>query len=260
MRPLDYKFISGQKHLTYDSIRRYVLNELTRMAKDEASSHIETCPRCRSIKHSLANPERRPAKSMSFQIPAKIWWAALILALTAGVIVAGVSFLRSTAEEPMTFEEPIEENQPTEIPAESEAAPVLEAIDTLSEVVDEPQVTDPITPNKKFDEYIAKPQTQTRPQVKGIYGKITQDGQPVAGVTVMTPGSSRARLTDASGKYYIQVPSQARSLIFIHQGKQLIKSIDANSRRLDLQLNSENMTYPQRPEPTLEVSPDSVGK
>jgi len=259
MRPLDYKFINGQKHLTYDSIRRCVLNELSEKSKDEANSHIETCPRCRSIKHSLSNPQRPATGRKSFDISPKILWSALIVLMTAGVITAGYLFMKPTPSEPINFEESAVVNQPAEIPAESEAAPVLEAIDTLSEVVDEPKVSDPISPNKKFDNYIEKPQNQTRPQVRGIYGKITQEGQPVSGVTVMTPGSSKARITDNSGKYYIQVPSSARSLIFIYQGKQLIKPINADSRRLDLQLNSEDMSYPRRPEPTLEVSPDSVG-
>ncbi len=258
MRALDYKLVKGQKHLTYDTIRRFVLDELSKLSRDEANSHIQTCPRCRSIKYCLTNPHRAPRKGFSLNIPTKVWWAALILLLISGVVIAASVLFKPVPADPVSFQEPVVENAPIQAPVESEAAPVLEAIDTLSEAVDEPQVSEAVE-NKKFDNYIEKPQNQTRPQVRGIYGKITLEGQPVSGVTVMTPGSSRARLTDASGKYYIQVPARARSLIFIYQGKQLIKSIDSNSRRLDLQLNSENMAYPQRPEPTVEVSPDSIG-
>ncbi len=259
MRPLDYKTIGEENHLTFDSIRRYVLKELSQLGEEEAKSHIEGCPRCRSIEQSLAFPSSYRRNNIQDRYMPKVWWGVLLFVLALGILTT-YFVLRNSPSEPVSLQEvniPIA-NSEAEVPVESEAAPVLEAIDTLSQITDEPTVADPISTNKKFDNYIEKPQNQPQPQVRGIYGKITQDGQPVPGVTVMTPGSSKARITDATGKYYIQVPSYAKSLIFIYQGKQLVKGISSSSRRLDLQLNGEDMTYPTRPATAPGASNDSL--
>ncbi len=253
MRPLEYKNIGEEKHLTFDSIRRMVLKELSDLAEKEASDHIQQCPRCRSIQQSLAYPaDSRKNAPVELQLP-RFLWVALILISIAGLVMAAFFYLKEP-KEPLTEELPIEDAQATvvpnpdeQVPPESEVAPVLEAIDTLSQINEEPPtLPDAVSANKKFDNYIEKPPNQVQNRVRGIYGKITNNGDPVSGVTVMTPGSNKAKVTDHTGKYYIQVSNRARSLIFIYQGKQVVKTIPSNSRRLDLQLNFEEMTYPSR--------------
>ena len=253
MRPLEYKYIGEERHLTYDSIRRLVLKELSNLGEAEALEHISQCPRCRSIQHSLAYPAESRKSSLSYQIP-KVWWIAALLVSLTGMVLAAVYFLKDQSQpvsEVMEMEVPPGDlGTVDELPDQTEeVAPVLEAIDTMSEITDEPPtLPDPVSPNKKFDDYIEQPKNQVQNRLRGIYGKITNDGQPVSGVTVMTPGSNTARISDHNGKYYIQVSTRTKSLIFIYQGKQVVKSIDPNSRRLDLQLNIEEMSYPSRPE------------
>ena len=99
--------------------------------------------------------------------------------------------------------------------------------------------------NKQFDEYIEKEQTQNRVKLRGIYGKITANGKPLPGVTVIVPGSRSGRVSDAGGKYYIQVPRGANSLLFIYQGKQLRKPLDDDKRRLDINLKLESLPFPE---------------
>ena len=136
-------------------------------------------------------------------------------------------------------------NETSPEPEGQVVAPVLEAIDTLSQINDEPEVEAPVAPNKQFDSYIETEQSQPHLRLWGIYGKITGNGQPLAGVTVMVPGSSTARVSDQGGKYYIQVPRNTRELVFIYQGRQLVKELDPDSRRLDIHLKMNEMTYPE---------------
>ena len=82
-------------------------------------------------------------------------------------------------------------------------------------------------------------------KVRGIYGKIMANGKPLEGVTVMVPGSGIAKVSNAEGKYYIQVPTNIDSLKFIYQGKQLVKELDPTLRNHDLYLKIDRLTYPQ---------------
>ncbi len=260
MQPLEYKNIGEEKHLTFDSIRRLVLKELSDLSEKEARNHIQQCHRCRSIQQSLAFPEDARKAKLPDQYLPKIWWSALILILVAGLLTAAYIFWQSNPFPATSTPLPVEASQTAEAQEDPEednqAAPVLEAIDTLAQVNEEPEETQ--VSNKKFDNYIEQPKNQPQTRLRGIYGKITNDGQPVSGVTVMVPGSKKARVSDATGKYYIQVPVYAQSLIFIHQGKQLVKPLSSQSRRLDLKLNSEELNYPSRPENLVVEEADSI--
>jgi hypothetical protein len=76
-----------------------------------------------------------------------------------------------------------------------------------------------------------------------IHGLITANDQPLQGVTVMVPDSKTARVSNADGKYFIQVPDSTTVLVFIYQGKQLLKELDVITGRMDINLTPENMEY-----------------
>jgi len=80
---------------------------------------------------------------------------------------------------------------------------------------------------------------------KGIYGKITAAGKPLQGVTVMQPGRRNAKVTNSSGNYYIKVPQNISSLLVIYQGKQTLVALDPASKKQDIDLSIENMTFPE---------------
>ncbi len=250
MQPLEYKNIGGEEHLTFDSIRRLVLHELSDLSEREAKTHIDNCSRCQGIYASLANPgEIRQSTGNNYVFRPMIMGLLLVLLLM--VTAASILYFGSesaTSEE--TTESPeVAVINPDPVPEVSEqeesVAPVIEAIDTLAQISEEPDIAPPIPTNKQFDEYIEKEQSEPRIRLRGIYGKITADGQPLPGVSVMVPGTRSGRVSDEGGKYYIQVPRNTRSLIFIYRGKQLVKDLDPDSRRLDIYLKSESFSYPE---------------
>jgi hypothetical protein len=106
---------------------------------------------------------------------------------------------------------------------------------------EEPVAEPELPTNKQFDQYIEKEQREPQVRLRGIYGEITADGTPLPGVTVKVPGSGPGRVTDEDGKYYIQVPRDTKSLLFIYRGKQLTKELDPDRRRLDIRLRSESL-------------------
>lgn len=255
MQPLEYKNIGGKEHLTFDSIRRLVLHELTDLSEREAKKHIDNCIRCQGIYMSLAKPsEVRQSDSNNYVFKPMIMGILLVIVLigtAASILYFGSeskSAEKTMVELPKITE--LDQQSMPEIPEEeSQAAPVMEAIDTLSQINEEPELEPSLPTNKQFDEYIEKEQSQPRVRLRGIYGKITADGQPLPGVSVMVPGARRGRISDEGGKYYIQVPRDTRSLIFIYRGKQLVKDLDPDSRRLDIYLKSESFSYPEPQEP-----------
>ena len=227
MQPLEYKNIGSEKHLTFGSIRRLVLNELSDLSQREAKKHINNCYRCKGIHESLISPASiRREHPRNLNVPTLIGGLVsviLLMAMVASFLYFGSSSrpIQETQGGSITQSETEGANQ--EIERSQEVDPVMEAIDTMSQVVEEPEVTDPLTDdNKQFDKYIEEEQpVQQVVRLRGIYGLITGDGKPLPGVTVMVPGSKRAKISDTGGKYYIQVPRNARSLVFIYQGKQL---------------------------------------
>lgn len=247
MQPLEYKNIGGEEHLTFDSIRGLVLRQLSATDEQEASKHIDKCPRCQGIYKSLA----RPSEIRQENAPNVSTGPLLLgLGLVAVLIIAATSILyfgkeSKPAEEKIadfskpgeaeTVETPeVEENTVEDIP------PIV--VDTLTRTNDEPIAEEPELPtNKQFDQYIEKEQREPQVRLRGIYGEITADGTPLPGVTVKVPGYGSERVTDADGKYYIQVPRDTKSLLFIYRGKQLTKELDPNLRRLDIRLKSESL-------------------
>lgn len=248
MQLLEYKTIGSENHLTFDSIRRLVLHELSDLSERDAKKHIDVCYRCKSIHECLASPsEIRKDHSQNRNIPTIIAGVLLVVALV-GLAASFLYFGSSSKELGGNAVDAISEIQntaPDEKESSDQAAPVLEAIDSLSQINDEPAIADSLT-TKQFDHYIEKEQVLPIVRLRGIYGKITGNGQPLPGVTIMVPGSNKARLSDAGGKYYIQVPRNTKSLIFIYQGKHLIKQLDPQSRRLDIRLKTGNMDYTDR--------------
>ena len=249
MQPLEYKNIGSEEHLTFDSIRRLVLNELSELSEREARKHIEDCFRCKSIFDSLATPsEVRKGYSYKRNTLTLIGGVLSVILLIAFVgsflYFGGASKIKDEkrAESPYLTDMVEKSNESEE---KEEVAPVIEALDTLSQISDEPDVEAPVAPNKQFDNYIETEQAQPRIKLRGIYGKITGNGQPLPGVTVMVPGSNTAKVSDPGGKYYIQVPRNTSSLLFIYQGRQLVKPLDPDSRRLDIYLKTEEMSYPE---------------
>lgn len=256
MQPLEYKTIGSVKHLTFDSIRRLVLHELSDISERDATKHISECPRCKSIHTSLASPsEIRKDHSQNRHIYTLIGGVLLVVALI-GLAASFIYFGSSKKPEEQAVEatsDLLDFREPDQTNVSELVAPVLEAIDTLSQINEEPVIADS-TSTKHFDHYIEQEQKNPSVKLRGIYGKITGNGQPLPGVTIMVPGSSKARVSDPGGKYYIQVPRHTRSLLFIYQGRQLVKPLDPKSRRLDIHLKTEIMTYPDR----TNVSSDSI--
>lgn len=262
MQPLEYKNIGNEEHLTFDSIRRLVLNELSEPSERDAKQHIYQCYRCKSIHESLTSPSAiRKDHSQNLNITKMVAGILLVVALM-GFAAAFLYFGSTSAvrEQSTAVAEPgpPESTEPDQSESSEQVAPVLEAIDTLSQINDEPAVVDPLATDKQFDSYIETEQGTPIVKLRGIYGKITGDGQPLPGVTIMVPGSRTARVSDAGGKYYIQVPRNTSSLVFIYQGRQLVKPLQPGSRRLDIHLKTENMTYPERKAPDPDANPTNI--
>jgi len=247
MQPLEYKTIGNEQHLTFNSIRSLVLHELSDLSERDAKKHIEDCYRCKSIQECLTSPAQiRKGQSQNqnnYTIIGGLMLVVLLIGLAASFLYFGSSSeLNKGINEPNSeFTGAAETKNSTE-----QLLPALEAIDTLSQINDEPAVTDSLTTNKLFDQYIEKEVERPSVKMRGIYGKITGNGQPLPGVTIMVPGSSKARISDGAGKYYIQIPQKTRSLIFIYQGRQLVKQLEPRSRRLDIHLKTEDMVYPEK--------------
>jgi len=249
MQLLEYKTIGSENHLTFDSIRRLVMHELSDLSQRDARKHIDACNRCKSIHDCLATPsEIRKGHSQNRNTTTMISGVLLVVVLMG--LAASFLYFGSSSKEMESYvvdyiSELQEITEPNEMESRDQAAPVLKAIDTLSQINDEPVITDSLT-TKQFDHYIEKEQALPSVRLRGIYGKITGNGQPLPGVTIMVSGSNKARVSDAGGKYYIQVPRNTRSLVFIYQGRQLVKRLEPQSRRLDIHLMIENMDYPDR--------------
>ena len=261
MQPLEYKNIGGEEHLTFDSIRRLALRQLTELSEREAKKHIEDCPRCNGIHTSLARPSeiRKDFSNKRNNLTLIGGVAAVVLLiLLAGSFLyyGGSSKGGAVISAPEISANP---DLPEEVLEIQEVAPVLEAIDTIAQLSEEPAVESPTAPDKQFDTYIEKEQSQPRIKLRGIYGKITGNGEPLPGVTVKVPGSSSARVSDTGGKYYIQVPRNTRRLVFIYQGRQLVKDLDPSDRRLDIHLKTDELAFPPSESSNNETIDTTIG-
>jgi|GEM_PF-2256929 len=247
MQPLEYKEIGGEEHLTFDCIRRLVLNQLSELSEREAKKHIEKCTRCQGIHTSLVKPDEiRQSNSQNVLIGPMVLGLGLVVVLIG--VAASILYFggksKPTEEKIADFSSSQETDIPETPEVEGNREPIVEINDTLNLINEKPAEESGLQTNKQFDRYIENGQSQPRVRLRGIYGEITADGSPLSGVTVKVPGSGSGRVTDEDGKYYIQVPIDTKSLLFIYQGKQLTKDLDPNHRRLDIRLKSESLTYP----------------
>jgi hypothetical protein len=96
--------------------------------------------------------------------------------------------------------------------------------------------------NKHFDTYVG---TENQLKLKGIHGKITANGVPLQGVTVMVPEGRTAKVSNSNGNYDLQIPENTNVLQFIYHGKQLVQTLNSTSDRLDIDLKIESMSYPK---------------
>ena len=143
------------------------------------------------------------------------------------------------------------------------AAPGLITIDTQPRITDKSTIKAPKKTPNKVDQLqhfnIINEGEKDQLILRGIYGTISADGDPMKGVTVMVPGGKMARVSDANGKYYIQISETTNALLFIYQGKQLIKNLNPESSQLDIHLQMENMSYPDIEYPTA-ITENFLGK
>ncbi|MBP1641096.1 MAG: SusC/RagA family TonB-linked outer membrane protein [Bacteroidetes bacterium] len=68
------------------------------------------------------------------------------------------------------------------------------------------------------------------------------DGQPVIGATVLVKGTSTGTITDANGKYSINLPANAKTLIFSYVGMTTVEQEAKSSMKIVLQSDSKQMS------------------
>ena len=234
MPSLRYKFIGSEQHLSFDSIRRLVLHQLSIQDRRRAWKHIEQCTRCGSIHESLAKPQlvmrRRSSKG---HVAMLFLGIVVVIGLSLTYVNFGANIKLSKADMSIIYSWGLMKIQnkalPKQTPRPPEVAPSEKSVSNF--------LLKSIYPHYK-------------PVLKShlinsneIHGLITANDQPLQGVTVMLPDSKTARVSNAEGRYFIQVPDSATVLAFIYQGKQLVKELDAIPGRLDINLTPENMEY-----------------
>lgn len=275
MQPLEYKNIGREEHLTFDSIRRLAFHQLSTLKEREARHHIQACNRCQSIHESLALPGRvrrnRVKRSTGLQWLSSGLLVIMLLGLTASYLYLGglknLSFknLAGSLHSMWSFDEsnlylpvPIkmEKERITDLIPDSPeieskdkvksrpTVPIAKVIDTVPELPAKPDIEIASGVKKQSNSNI-EPEQEDPGRVTGIYGKITANGQALQGVTVMVPGGNTAKISDSDGKYYIQVPRGTGSLVYIYRGKQLVKELDPESRKRDINLKIDSMEYPE---------------
>ncbi len=263
-QPLKYQYITGEIHLTFDSIRSLVFHKLNKQDEVKAKRHVQNCFRCKSIYQSLVNPEevrknRVRSKVKSNWLHGLMLIGILMVLATAFWHFRGMSYLSVENLHRLLSGGPqnTETNQtvkPIPIPPKSGSSqdliksdPVseLKPVDSLLNQSGEPETENIPSASKMLHSSNktenGSPETTTR----GIYGKISANGAALHGVTIKVPGSRSAKVSDSSGKYYLQIPRSATSILFIYRGKQLIKELDPDSRHLDVNLKIDNMDYPE---------------
>ena len=237
MPPLRYKFIGSEQHLSFDSIRRLVLHQLSIQDRRRAWKHIEQCTRCGSIHESLAKPQlvvrRRSSKSHGAMLALGI---VVVIGLSLTYVNFGTNIKLSKEDVSIVYSWGLIKIQnkalPKQTPQPPEVAPSEYFKKSASNIL-----LKSIYPS-------SKPVQKSHPiQSNQIHGLITANNQPLQGVTVMVPDGKTARVSNADGRYFIQVPDSTTVLVFIYQGKQLVKELDVIPGRMDINLIPENMEY-----------------
>ena len=262
MPPLRYKYIGSEQHLTFDSIRRLVIHQLSNLDRRRAWSHIEQCNRCRSIHESLARPEKVIKRRSSSSYGSKLLIGALLI---AGLIALPISWEQVASYTNVSCEDistiyswgllKIQRNklstlnpQPPNVTSDYNFKKY--AFNAFENTIE------PVAGNYPFQHYgrtVISSNQQRNPQIdfNEIQGVITMDDKPLQGVTIMVPSSKTAKISNADGKYQIQVPHNTVSLLFIYQGKQLSKILDTTDGTLDINLSIDSMKYPEVGSPPL---------
>lgn len=264
MQLLEFKRIGKEKHLTFESIQRFVFDQYSEFSEAKARQHLTECSRCYGIYESLVRPGKVREKRSYRRTGARVFSRALLIMSLGGIAgwfiyFGGTSDLnfKSLSDLFMTALQRMEMGEIAKlIPLPPELGPLdnyngsvpdgqLKDIDAPAPVEDRPKigVVSGVSKTSK-----SQPGVQEANQPTGlreIYGKITTDGAALQGVTVMVPGGSTAKVSDSTGQYYIQVPKNIASLVFIYRGKQTVKELDPASRKRDVSLNIEDMIYPE---------------
>ncbi len=140
--------------------------------------------------------------------------------------------------------EPIEKVQ--EMPAKVTSD--IELPTPLSKITEEPIKITELTKQETAvitEQPVVVKQEQPAGPTRRIYGKITlsSSGEHLAGVNIMVPGTTVAKVSNATGGYTIQVPNNARELVFIYRGKKLVQTINSQNNLVNVRLNLETMQY-----------------
>ena len=249
MPPLRYKYIGSEQHLTFDSIRRLVLYQLSNQDRRRAWKHIDNCPRCRSIYESLAKPEkvvRRRSKSNNWvRLPL---WISILIGLSLTILHFGNKVNVDTEDVSILYTWGLMKIKNHEITGQSPRPPKVEPSVYFKE--------NALISLAQSLEYLPRKSSQRAPKITAqpsssqkyanrIHGIITANDAPLQGVTIMVPDSKTAKVSNIDGKYFIEVPDSAATLVFIYKGKHLSKKLNAISGRLDVNLSIENMEYPE---------------
>ena len=267
MRLLEFKRIGKEKHLTFESIQRFVFDQYSEFSEAEARQHLTECSRCYGIYESLVRPKKVKEKRSVRRVGGRVLSRTLLILGLGGITGSFLNFentsnlnfkdfsdLLVTAVQRIGKEEiakltprspelePLDEfnlNAATHQLKERDAPPV----ESIAEVeVDSGSRKPPNTQRRN-------PEVNQRTGLKEVYGRITADGEALKGVTVMVPGGNTAKVSDSSGRYSIQVPEEIASLVFIYRGKQTTKFLDPASVKSDVNLKIEEMIYPELEDP-----------
>lgn len=275
MPSLRYKFVGNERHLSFDSIRNLVLHQLSAQDRRKAWRHLEKCPRCRSIYESLAKPERViKRKTRNGTRPKVILGMLLLIGLTAWSVSWEQlkSYAHISGEDLSTIyswgmKKIKGEDLAHPLPKLPDVAPTSEFQKSATKLLVE--YIEPLTGTQKAStsktalarespSYGSKGKS-LQGQFYDIQGVITANDEPLQGVTIMVPHSKTAQVSNQEGRYYIAVPENTDSLLFIYQGKHLAKSFDPRVERLNINLFIDSMRYPvtERPENSTELIADN---
>jgi hypothetical protein len=262
--PLKYKYIGSEQHLTFDSIRKLVFHQLSALDRRKAWKHVENCYRCGSIHESLTRPSNvRKNRSRSSSLSKVFHGTMLIL----GLIGMSISFIHFGVNTKVSGEDVLElyswglmkikneelskvNHQPPDVhPSdhfmESVTNSLLKSIDPIADISGNKHPGSTSNYKKTVISYPDAEQDNQHIRFYEIHGIITVNDEPLQGVTIMVPDSKTAKVSNAQGKYNIQVTGHTASLLFIYRGKQLVKTLDSTPGRLDINLTIEKMTYPK---------------
>ena len=236
-----FKYIGSELHLTFDSIRRLVLHQLSPHDRRKALNHIEDCYRCRSIYESLAKPQIvMKRRSRKRHAPILLLGVLVIIGLSVSYLKIE-NFTNLSSDDLSKFYSwglmKIKNEELSILPLQPPSVRLSEQLET--NVAN--SLLKSIEPH-----YETVAVTKVQPvRSNEIHGIITSNDEPLQGVTIMVPDSKTARVSNVDGTYMIQVPDSAERLVFIYKGKHLSKELHTMQGRLDINLTTENMRYPE---------------